>query len=605
MQAIILAAGRGIRLNRLTENQTKCMVKINDVTLIERMLKQLDHYKLNRIVIVDGYQAENLEQFVNSLKICTKINFIRNEAYLTTNNIYSLYLASDELAKDDSLVIESDIVFEDQILKMLLLDKNEAVAVIDKYKSWMTGKGVQLDEKGEIVGFLNENKIDHNQIKSSYKTVGIYKFGSTFFQKYYQPFLKAYIEVFGSNGQYEQVLRVLTADGNTKVHTCLVGDYNWYEINDIQDVDLATTLFSADEERVTEAMLGRWGGYWRYPQYMDYFYLVTPYYPTKTLIEEMKANFEELLVQYPSGMKVNSLLAAKEFMVEPENIVIGNGAAELIKSLMERLSGDTGFIRPTFEEYANRYTKDKKIEFYINNENFSYSSNDIISFFSKTNICNLILINPDNPSGNYILKKDLIKLLDWAKEKNIKVVIDESFADFAEEENNTLIKQSILNEYPNLYAIKSISKSYGVPGLRLGVLASGDTNTIAFIKKDVAIWNINSFAEFYMQIAGKYKKDYQVALQLFKHERKEFEQSLKELPQIRVIPSQANYVMVELLGKVDAEIVKRRMLIDHHIFIKTLGKKIKTNRQFLRLAIRDRADNERFIQALKDVLSNT
>lgn len=603
MQAIILAAGRGYRLNRLTENNTKCMVEINGTTLIERMLKQLDKYMLDRIVIVDGYQRENLERFISSINLNTSIDYIFNSKYLETNNIYSLYLAKEYLSKDDSIVLESDIIFEDQILDNLVLDTKESIAVIDKYKSWMTGQGVQLNDKKEVVRFLRENEIEHNQIKSNYKTVGLYRFSSNFFNHYYLPFLKAYIEVYGGNDKYEQVLSVLTADGRTKVNTYCVDKYNWYEINDIQDIDLASTLFSEDEERITEAMLERWGGYWRYPNYLDYFYLVTPYYPTIPLVEEMKANFEDLLLQYPSGMKVNALLAAKEFMVDQGNIVIGNGAAELIKSLMEKITGNIGLIRPTFEEYGNRYLKGIKIEFYVENDNYTYTVDDIIHFYNDKDINNLVLVNPDNPSGNYIDKEHMIKLLLWAKNKGIKVIIDESFTDFADEEDSTLIKQSILDEFPNLYAIKSISKSYGVPGLRLGVLASGDLNTIAWMKKDVAIWNINSFAEFYMQIAGKYKKDYQYALNRFRIERKKFEKQLEDISHIRVIPSQANYVMVELLDGIDAEEVKRRMLIDHKIFIKTLGKKLRTNRQYLRLAIRNSADNDIFVKSLTNVIN--
>lgn len=602
MQAIILAAGRGFCLNKLTENNTKCMVKIAGVTLIERMLKQLEKHNLNRIVIVDGYKHDNLEKFVLEQNIKTPIEFVLNANYLETNNVYSLFLASEHLKSDDSIIIESDIIFDDRILDNLINEKYDNVAVIDKYKSWMTNKGIELNEKGEIFRFLAEDEIDHNKIKSSFKTVGMYKFSSEFFNRFYLPFLKAYIDAYGSNGKYEQALAILTADGRAKVNTCFVDNLNWYEINTIQDVDLASTLFSDDEEHITEAMLGRWGGYWRYPEYLDYFYLVTPYYPTKALVEEMKANFEDLLVQYPSGMKVNALLAANEFMVEPENIVIGNGAAELIKSLMEKISGNTGIIRPTFEEYANRYIKENEIDFYVDNDDFRYKTDDIIEFFSKTDIKNLVLVNPDNPSGNYINKSDIIKLLDWAKDKNISIIIDESFADFADEEDATLINQSILDKYPNLYVIKSISKSYGIPGLRLGVLASGDKETIEWMKKDVAIWNINSFAEFYMQIAGKYKKHYNIALEKFKKERIRFQNTLSEIEHIRVIPSQANYVMVELLNGINAEDIKKRMLIDHKIFIKTLGKKLKTKKQFLRLAIRGTDDNNRFINAFKSAL---
>lgn len=82
-----------------------------------------------------------------------------------------------------------------------------------------------------------------------------------------------------------------------------------------------------------------WGGYWRYPDYLDYFYLVTPYYPPRELVEELQNNFKVLLEQYPSGMRVNAELAASAFGVSPESIIVGNGAAELIKSMMGFIKG--------------------------------------------------------------------------------------------------------------------------------------------------------------------------------------------------------------------------------------------------------------------------
>ena len=102
------------------------------------------------------------------------------------------------------------------------------------------------------------------------------------------------------------------------------------------------------------------------------------------------------------------------------------------------------------------------------------------------------------------------------------MIIDESFVDFADEEDSTLIQQNILAPNTHLFVMKSISKSYGVPGLRLGVLASGDQNIIEKMKKDVSIWNINSFGEFYMQIEEKYKKDYAAALIKIRKERTRF-----------------------------------------------------------------------------------
>ena len=128
--------------------------------------------------------------------------------------------------------------------------------------------------------------------------------------------------------------------------------------------------------------------------------------------------------------------------------------------------------------------------------------------------------------------------------------------------------------------------------------------TIAWMKKDVSIWNINSFAEFYMQIASKYRKDYENALARFREERISFQHALADIDWIRVIPSQSNYIMVELVNGIEAEWLKQKMLIDEEIFIKTLGKKIKNGKNYLRLAIRDHSDNTRFIEALKRVLTN-
>ena len=372
----------------------------------------------------------------------------------------------------------------------------------------------------------------------------------------------------------------------------------WYEIDDIQDLDIAESIFTPNEAEQVKLLQSRYGGYWRYPKLLDFCYLVNPYYPPAKMKDEIRANFDTLLTQYPSGMQVNSLLAAKNFGVHAENIIVGNGAAELIKSLMGTFKGLTGFIRPTFDEYPNRYSKEETVNFIPCNRDYSYTADDIIQYFSDKKIDNLVIVNPDNPSGNYILKKDIMKLLNWTAKNRIKIVIDESFADFADEENNTLIEQNILEQNKHLYVMKSISKSYGVPGLRLGVLASGDTDTIAMMKKDVAIWNINSFAEFYLQIAEKYNKDYIESLIKFRAERTRFAKELAKINGIRVIPSQANFIMVELEKAISPQDLLQRLLVHHKLLIKELT--TKTNgRNFLRLAVRNVADNDILLRAMQ------
>ena len=386
---------------------------------------------------------------------------------------------------------------------------------------------------------------------------------------------------------------------NPEIKAKRLSGEKWYEIDDVQDLDIATTLFADDDERLS-LMQGRYGGYWRYPKLLDFCYLVNPYFPPKKMVEEMKASFYELLTQYPSGMKVNSLIASKNFGVKQEHIVVGNGAAELIKSLMEGLDGKVGVIRPTFEEYPNRLSRELQVVFTPDNSEFSYTAEDLIAYFSDKDISTLVLINPDNPTGSYIPKEGLLRLIEWTKEKDVKLVVDESFADFADEPDNTLIDEAVINDNPHLFVMKSISKSFGVPGLRLGVLVSSDADAISSIKKDVSIWNINSFGEFYLQIYEKYAKSYKKALAKFRTERTRYVSELCKIRGLRVIPSQANYVMVELINGRRAYDVTRELLVRHDIFVKDLSKKVSGG-EYLRLAVRNKEDNDRLIEALKSI----
>lgn len=602
MQAIILAAGMGRRLKELTENNTKCMVKVNGQTLIERLLHQLEKKGLSRIVIVVGYAGDKLISYINdevSADMKTPIVYINNDIYDKTNNIYSLALAKEYLKKEDSLLFESDLIMEDAVIDALLEDERDTLALVDKYESWMDGTCMRLDDEDSIIEFVPGKKFDFNHTEGCFKTVNIYKFGKEFSRAYYVPFLEAYCSALGNNEYYEQVLSVIAMLDTPCIKAKRLNGEQWYEIDDIQDLDIAESMFAPDEEQLLAMRQRRYGGYWRYPKMLDFCYLVNPYFPPKKLLNEMKASFDTLIAQYPSGMSVNSLLAARNFGVHRENIVVGNGAAELIKSLMSRIDGSLGVVRPTFEEYPNRLKPEQVVVFRAGNDDFSYTAEELMSFFGENCVDTLLLINPDNPTGNYIPRESLLRLVAWAKEKSMNIIVDESFVDFAEEEENTLIDQALLESNPNLYVVKSISKSYGVAGLRLGVLAGGDSAAIAEVKKDVAIWNINSFAEFFMQIHEKYKKDYVAACKRFIAERDRMKGELEKLGGIRVIPSQANFFMVELTNDVSSAELTRKLLVEDNILIKDLGEKLAGGKgQYVRIAVRNTQDNDRLIAAL-------
>ena len=591
----------GRRLGKLTKDNTKCMVPVNGMRLIDRLLEQLSREVLERVIIVAGYKGQELKDYVgHRYDDRLKILFAENPIYDRTNNIYSLALVKEQLQQDDTLLIESDLIFSDRLIPMILEDPYPNLALVAKYESWMDGTMVRLDDDKNIVNFISKEAFDYNDADSYYKTVNIYKLSRQFSQQKYVPFLDAYTTAVGNNEYYENVLRIISLLNSHEMKALPIGKEKWYEIDDKQDLDIAEALF-ADEEDVLRKYYGRYGGFWRFPQMLDYCYLVNPYFPSRRMKDELRANFDTLLTEYPSGMKVNSLLASKCFGVSEDYIVPGNGAAELIKVLMEGSQGKVGFVRPTFEEYPNRFEKKRQVTFVPQNEDYRYSADDLMAFFADKDIDQLMLINPDNPSGNFIAKTDVLRLAAWCDNRAIRLVVDESFVDFSQNyAHNSLLSDGTLEAYPHMAVMKSISKSYGVPGLRLGILASADKALIAHIKKEVSIWNLNSFAEFFMQIYNKHEKDYQRACEKFVKERSRFEQELRKVPFLRVMPSEANYFLCEVLPPYTANGIVVRMLKQFNILTRDCSQKpgLDPQKQYMRIAVRNQEDNSQLVEAL-------
>ncbi|MCR5660251.1 MAG: aminotransferase class I/II-fold pyridoxal phosphate-dependent enzyme [Bacteroidales bacterium] len=602
MQAIILAAGMGKRLGEYTKHNTKCMVEVNGIPLIDRMLDQLIKLHLNRVVVVVGYEGQKLMDHLGHQWKELQIEYVINPIFDKTNNIYSLALAKQHLQEDDTLLLESDLIFDSKILDLLLNEPFPNVALVAKYESWMDGTMVRINEDNEIVSFVPKTAFKYSETGSYYKTVNIYKFSKEFLREKYVPFLEAYSKAVGNNEYYENVLRIISFLNNHDLKALPIGNEKWYEIDDKQDLDIAEALF-AEEKDLLKKYYGRYGGFWRFPKMLDYCYLVNPYFPNSKIVDEMQANFRILLTEYPSGMKVNTLLASKCWGVKEDYVIPGNGAAELIKALMEFLPGSLGITRPTFEEYPNRRDKESLVTFIPKSCNYRYTAQDLMDYFGIHHADNILLINPDNPSGNFIPINDIIAFASWCQEQNTRLIVDESFVDFSiGYENNSLLDDKILEAHPKMVVMKSISKSYGVPGLRLGILASADKELITNLKKAVSIWNLNSFAEYFMQIFSKYEKDYYKACEKFLTERDRFEKELHEIPYLRVMPSQANYFLCEVLQPQTAISIVLTMLKKHNILLRDCSNKIGFDgKQYIRIAIRSHTDNNKLIEALRQI----
>ena len=611
MQALILAAGMGKRLGKYTSNNTKCMLKINNKTLIERAIEALVDSGIKKLILVIGYKGENVKKYL--LQECKnpkikeiELVFINNPIYDKTNNIYSLYLAIDEFKKDDTILLESDLIYEPELIKRVARNKEKNLVSVAKYEQWMDGTVVKLcKESGNIIEFIEKKGFNYNEIDKYYKTVNIYKFGKQFINIEFIPFLSAYIKAYGENEYYELILKIIAHISRSNLKALDVSDLSWYEIDDSQDLDIATCLFSTGEEKLINFQK-RYGGYWRFNNLLDYCYLVNPYYPTKNLLNKINYFSQTLISQYPSGQNVNCICASRIFNdVDIDHIVVGNGAAELISTLGQIISqkmfllGQKMFLPASaFNEYSRCFNGCQISKYDLSQDNYSYKMSTLKHALAQNDI--LCIVNPDNPTGAFIEEKDILALLDKAKVQNKIIIFDESFIDFsAPDKRYTLIKDEILNTYPNLIVVKSISKSYGVPGIRLGVLATSNTNIIQDIKHKLPVWNINSYGEYFLQIANLYKSDYALACDKIAEERERMTQKLqKALPsKCHVYPSEANFLMLDLGDINSTELTIK--LLDNNIFIKDLRTKPAfQNKNFVRLAIRTKEENDRLIQSI-------
>jgi histidinol-phosphate/aromatic aminotransferase/cobyric acid decarboxylase-like protein/choline kinase len=596
MQAVILAAGMGNRLGRYTAENTKCMLSINGRTLIERALDALAAAGIRKCVIVAGYKKENLMAFLGSQYKNISIQYVSNDIYNKTNNIYSLYLAKEYLVKDDTILLESDIIFDSELISQMIDSGYPTIAAVARFESWMDGTVAKIDSDNNILSFIPKKLFNFDEKDSYYKTVNIYKFSREFLQKTYVPFLEAYIRAMGDNEYYEQVLRVIASLDKNELKAFVLTNQKWYEIDDVQDKAIAETIFTNGAGDKLSRFEASYGGYWRYPALLDYCYLVNPYFPTERMQNEMKAYFSELLTRYPSGLNVQNLLAAKLFNLDESFVLTGNGASELIRAMVPAVNGTVGFIYPTFNEYAESFAGHKIVSF--TPKHFAYTADDVIKFSAECDA--LVLINPDNPSGNYIPKKYMLAVAEHFSACGKSLILDESFIDFCDAEGDkSLLAQDVLNQHPGLIVIKSLSKSYGIPGIRLGTLASGDREFIAKVRKNLPIWNINSFAEYFLQIGGKYKKDYADACQNIASERQRFKTELEKTAALDVYASQANYFLCRIKNGGSARALAEKLLSEHNILIKDLtGKKGIPDDSFIRIAIRNEADNNRLIDSL-------
>jgi len=588
----------GRRLGSLTESDTKCMVPFLGAPLIDRMLDALRDAGVSQIVLVVGHGAESLKRHVRDNWRGVPVEYIENHEYESTNNIHSLELASSILTSHDCLVVESDLIVDPQLVADMVNDERPDLAAVAPYEMWMDGTVVETNDAGSITRFVPKELIRSSENREYFKTVNIYKFSKSFSTSLYVPFLKAYCATMGRTGYYEAVLRVISHLDTAHLQAFYVDGKKWFEVDDQHDLSIGELLFSSTEERYAR-LARRFGGLWRFSDLIDYCYLVNPYFPPDRLIDSIASSLKPLMSHYPSGQEVQRMLAGRMLGLEPHHVLVGNGATELIVALAQSLEGTSIHGQtPTFEEFPTRFG-----HHFSTVGSFLEGKQPVPDLLEHSRGSSaLLVVNPDNPTGVYYTPDEVATLIAETAKRDQMLIVDESFVDFSDDgPDASLLRTGLLDRYPNLVVIKSISKSYGVPGIRLGVLATSNRELIDRVKSRLPVWNVSSIAESFMQSEGSYEAQYREACALLAVERERFTHELDSVPGLKPFPSQANFVLCKLETMTSSQFCHE--MLTHGYFVKDLARKrgLEPDR-FVRIAVRTTQENMGFSSSARQVL---
>jgi len=601
-KAIILAAGKGNRLRPFTDTQPKCLVPVNGVPILINTLACLANVGIKQTVIVVGHLREKIYERIGASFQGMEITYVESERYVTTNNIYSLWLAREHLG-ENVLLLEADVFFDQELLERLLRDKGENQAAVVRYQPWMSGTVVRLDGNNKIEALVKlSQQVPDFDYSNTLKTVNIYRFSGDFLQNRFLPRLNAAINGGNVHDFYETVLHELCCQDEPAVTAVLCDDIRWVEIDNQDDLSAANYLF-ADQRQRYEFISSLHGDYWRY-DFVDHSLLYNLHFPPQAMFDEIADHLRDVVLNYPSAQDKLAGLMGTLIGQPPSRIVVGNGACELIMIIARRLRRRLIVPVPSFNEWVNAAPEGFVTEFALKPPSFQL---DVDKFAQEAGSCGAdiaVVLNPNNPTSLAVPKADLLNLTKQLAERDILLVVDESFIDFTEDALDTTMEPEI-ERYQNLAIVKSLSKCYGIGGLRLGYLITDNHQFADAVREELPIWNINGFAEMFLRLAPRYQRQFIQSCQHVRADCDDLCRRLSAIPGLIVYGPDANFVLCRLPGDaMSGPELTKKLFIDHNILIKhCAGKTMPQADRYVRIASRTMIENHTLVEALRSIFS--
>ena len=596
-KAIILAAGSGQRLRPLTDGLPKCLVEIEGEPILLRTLASLAQYGIREVVIVVGHCSDQVIAAVGKRRDGLDIKFVHAPDYETTNNISSLWEAR-ACCDEDLLLIEGDVIFEGEVLRRVLAAEGNAMAVAS-YRSWYSGTVVRKSEGGGVTEMsLGADQGKAFDYDDAFKTVNIYRLQKRFLQDYYVPALSAEVARGNVGVYYESVLRDLIAAGRADFDAVDVGDRLWYEVDDHDDLEAAAYLFASPDERF-ERVQSLHGGYWRYG-FSDHSYLYNLYFPPEEMLSHFQQDMRNIITSYPVGQTELCRLLANWTSAPAAQHAVANGASELIKILGRELAGGVTVAVPSFNEYESVLPPGQLNRFHFEPPAFELDVEAFAAAAIRSRSGAAIVVSPNNPTSLSVPREALLDLAARLRGHDCTLFVDESFVDFSKGGREASL-QPDLEANPNLVIIMSMSKVFGIAGLRLGYLLSADTALVERVRGQLPIWNINGLAEAFLRSLGRYRRQFSASCDRVKADRDELYEMLLDLPGLQPLPPDANFIFcrIEHPALAGPDLV-RRLFAEHNILTKDCAdKSMQDGDRYLRIASRTPAENRRLVEVLR------
>jgi histidinol-phosphate/aromatic aminotransferase/cobyric acid decarboxylase-like protein/choline kinase len=595
MKAIILAAGFGNRMSPLTDNKHKTLIEVNGQTILDRIILSLLENQVKEIVIVTGYRSEDLVSYVANRYEDATFEFVDNPRYRETNNVYSLALAFEQIEiNEDIILIESDLIYTADVIDQVVHSKYANVALVSPYMTGLDGTVVKISDNRITNIFPPHLQDEQFNLFDKYKTLNIYKFSAAFCQNEFKKLLIYYAKVIDDNCYYELILGILIYMQRQDIYCEIIENYKWVEVDDPNDLKGAEFVFN-DSAKLSILEDG-FGGYWNY-DIVDFCFIRNMYFPTTSMLAELKNNLSWLLENYGSRQELLNTKLSYVLQCNPNHVIALNGAAQVYPIIQKIFEGKKVLMpNPSFGEYNRIF---QHIETY--GDNVGISLEEVFEKIERNDV--IVFVNPNNPTGTLISSEVILDFVN--KYKNKFFIIDESFIEFSD--TPSVINRLELKDMNNVLVIRSMSKSYGLPGIRIGFVYTTNEELRRNILAAVPIWNMNSMAEFYLEIILKNKRSLADSFTKTKIDRETFRSQLIQSGVLHdVYPSGANFILFSVDGsKYNTGGMVEWLLKEHAIYIKNVTEKFnQPNMFYYRLAVRLPQENEMLIPLIQFYLQS-